>query len=82
MPPLRPAAAAPPAGVAAAVKRYDSVTGVGGGGGRSRVFMIYANGRAYPKYRVVYRRKGGAAAAGGWVPKAREKAAVFAKYGG
>ena len=36
----------------------DSVTGVGGGGGQSRVFMIYANGRAYPKYKLTYRMPG------------------------
>jgi hypothetical protein len=34
--------------------RYDSVTGIGGGGGPSRVFMIYRHDRAYPKFRLTY----------------------------
>ena len=34
--------------------RYDSVTGVGGGGGHTRVYMIYRHDRAYPKYRLTY----------------------------
>ena len=34
--------------------RYDSVTGMGGGGGHSRVYMIYRHDRAYPKFRLTY----------------------------
>jgi hypothetical protein len=37
-----------------AVRRFDAVTGVGGGGGRSRVHMVYDNRRAYPSYCVTY----------------------------
>ena len=36
-----------------AVRRYDSVTGTTGG---SKVFMIYANGKAYPEYLITYSR--------------------------
>ena len=43
------AAASMPSGT-----RYDSVTGIGGGGGHSRVFMIYRHDRAYPKFRLTY----------------------------
>jgi hypothetical protein len=43
------AAASMPSGT-----RYDSVTGVGGGGGRSRIYMIYRHDRAYPKFRLTY----------------------------
>jgi hypothetical protein len=43
-----------PATAPGVIQRYDSVTGVGGGGGSSRIFMIYRHDRAYPKFRLTY----------------------------
>lgn len=50
MPPEMPAAS----GAGMTGMRYDSVTGVGGGGGATRVYMIYRHDRAYPKLRITY----------------------------